>query len=1518
MAISDAVQTLSAAFSFGTLLQAATGALFIFYEVYGSTFFRDGRRLVLIVFLFSSALWAQVEFLNLLLADLLFAKTRATACQVIVLTSTLFDQLARVAIEQFLLWSVGNGMKLTAERLILQGILFLRMIGGGILVGFTRPHPGPLCAARRAVAPITIVILALDGLIIGMLLVRAILLRRFGDLAQKSSSMKQEQSKALIFIVVGFGIWTGTSVPMILGSPMTILIIRTVLPSNGLLILIGVVTKFAGPLLLAREESVTTPEASSPFITIMPPPRDLFAENVPSSGSPVSNHNYTKSGSLFVVNPSATPHHSPTVFQRGSRGDTKGFTKLESETNVREMDASEESQVLDVRGPGYRGSSGVFPAVLQARHQEQASLPPQIRLNVPVSTPALEKAAPASVVAQKRSIFNRSKALAPGKQSIRTLGISQPVPIPTDGATPQMLAKLQTVDLATAANMDRERRKEASARSRLVAHSPAPQPSQISTQEALTQSVSIKRKETPIVALEPMLDVPVLSDVGLSLVATDGTTSSASLSPGREESRRRSPKPADSFDQTYDQNGSESTLQGNSTVGLPSNSRSTRTIMAQEAAMARPPTVTLMNDIVYDNSQMLESNMREAPAIYTSTQKMRTVDISAFSVTTTPLNSSSSIIHRPRGYKREKHDSDRIKFPGESPGHRRSKSGSSILRRKPKFMSQPGSPTQLPPLPPPPIMTAAILRRLLPTDTKSMTFDEKIEFLFPAPPELVTGHRRSSSVPSIPCLPSSFMSESPTVHSPTEEDERSYASSERTAIASLAAPEIPPKSIKRLSVLSSRPHTGAYRPRTDSYQNSADGVGEKWMPGINCQDLDVRDGLVKTPQRPSVWKDLQHSHSSEDTSDVESWIDDVTTSWESAHSGTPSVDLLRLRQSDNTLFVQRPEGEQHRDSIQDLSPLLQSDLREDEAIVPMILYSEDARRSILLRANDIGPPFVSVADEALTSTNPKILWYRRIGDTLPTFSERPVPVRRKMPPPAPLLLSRTGRKATVVMRNAEPSPPPDTPGKAIIAIQEQLKRLENQASRESVGSLLRRIPGIGGENVPDTGRLRLLENLEKEVVQQETQWHRMQTNLNRDSMPVAMSPHTHAESPEVIRDLPERFTPNLPTIFQRDRVRSSMAFRLESDGSNRTALTQSFDNSRASMWQRRLVEAQMKYLENAPALLRRKSLNFLSATKVQAPVTSPTPPDSIRSETELETGLGSDSDTEAMKQYQTPQNSRKEEATLWQLHSVSPKAALGNLWNPPFETAMAPSLAAEAPARDLRPSQRRAEHALPIFSAELWTKRISPEHSRPVVGLWGSKLVRPRSIKTRPLTQRPQRKFRRISCLPDIVESPIPVPNRRKSLGIFQFPWGETSDQPVYEPNFNFNLSVVPVLPVLSTNLNAHFKQLEPVRSPSVLDDYEYEDEDLDGIENDDELDEFDESTLFEIASLLHSSDVPSKASLLPSPRKQVINDNDDDLEPESPVEAATLTASHLSIQPLAFAARDTAELWDNDYSPFS
>jgi hypothetical protein len=218
----------------GILLQAASGTLFLYYRGHGPTIFQDGRRLVLVLFLLFAALWAQIDFVNLLLPV-----TSTTACQVTLVFSTMLDQLARVVMEQFLLWSVGHGTKLTAERMVLQVVLLLRLIAGGLLVGFTRPEFAPACVARTSVLPVAIVILVLDVIIIGVLIIRALSLGMFQDLREGDSCPRQEQSRALIISIAGFTVWTGTSVAMILGIPTILLTIRTVLPSNGLLILVG-------------------------------------------------------------------------------------------------------------------------------------------------------------------------------------------------------------------------------------------------------------------------------------------------------------------------------------------------------------------------------------------------------------------------------------------------------------------------------------------------------------------------------------------------------------------------------------------------------------------------------------------------------------------------------------------------------------------------------------------------------------------------------------------------------------------------------------------------------------------------------------------------------------------------------------------------------------------------------------------------------------------------------------------------------------------------------------------------------------------------------------------------------------------------------------------------------------------------------------------------------------------------------------------------------------------------------
>jgi hypothetical protein len=187
----------------GILLQAATGALLIYFKGHGSTIFKDSRRLALVLFLLFAALWAQVDFLNLMMA-------KPSICQATLVFSTAFDQLARFSLEQFLLWSVGQGTKLNVGQMILQAILGLRLIAGGVLVGFTRPDFAPLCVARTSLEPVGIVVVILDFVIIGVLLIRSASLGMVRDMKDSRSSTR-DQSRGLILTIVGFTVWTAVS-----------------------------------------------------------------------------------------------------------------------------------------------------------------------------------------------------------------------------------------------------------------------------------------------------------------------------------------------------------------------------------------------------------------------------------------------------------------------------------------------------------------------------------------------------------------------------------------------------------------------------------------------------------------------------------------------------------------------------------------------------------------------------------------------------------------------------------------------------------------------------------------------------------------------------------------------------------------------------------------------------------------------------------------------------------------------------------------------------------------------------------------------------------------------------------------------------------------------------------------------------------------------------------------------------------------------------------------------------------
>ena len=145
------------------------------------------------------------------------------------------------------------------------------------------------------------------------------------------------------------------------------------------------------------------------------------------------------------------------------------------------------------------------------------------------------------------------------------------------------------------------------------------------------------------------------------------------------------------------------------------------------------------------------------------------------------------------------------------------------------------------------------------------------------------------------------------------------------------------------------------------------------------------------------------------------------------------------------------------------------------------------------------------------------------------------------------------------------------------------------------------------------------------------------------------------------------------------------------------------------------------------------------------------------------------------------------------------------------------------------------------------------------------------------MTQRPPRRNKRVTLLPDIVEDPQPLPDKRGTLGIFQFPWGERSDTASVSPAVR--ATMVMAMPGTMTSggqgvsaaLQARARQLESAEySSSFFDEYDDDDEDMGGSEDEEEDedsgDDFDETTLWEIASLLKTDSIPSKMSLFPPP----------------------------------------------------
>ena len=1087
---------------------------------------------------------------------------------------------------------------------------------------------------------------------------------------------------------------------------------------------------------------------------------------------------------------------------------------------------------------------------------------------------------------QKRAFFASAKAPA-AAVSAGKLTIGNPILQDNAGLNP--LNKIATMDLKEAAQREQARRAYLQRESVLIASRPPPPPPNMTAEEALKRSVSVKRKEVQSVKMPPRGSTVVNSS--LMPQRSDSTSSGAQLSPGVEELRRRSPRMAPERPQrplppepepqpepepvskpelkpetrsvtppeqataklmirpsrqlpqspmTPPTEPVKSMLQRRPTNGLPSNPRSQGLKVAQAAGAQRQQTVLFVNNIIYDDPKIVQSILDGA-----SSQAHRDAGVES------PLN-SASVVHRPRPIPRKAED-----------GHVRNKSSGS-MSRKSMLMSNPGSPTQLPPLPPPP-KPLGISERPLPNDTASMTWDEKMKLFFPAPPSGGNEVNRTvGPLPQIPPLPPMFLDEG-SGDSPTYR-----RNSNRTTKTSIRTEDI-----LEVDELPQRDPMPATHYSPNAYQN---GTGQSWSPDTAEFDEDEVDVDIASdrqssrqftgggkrgsspvlPYRSSAW--------TESTAQ-----DDVaTTNWGSVHS--PQLAVAATGQVVKTADIKKNERSMALPVSERRNVPSMLDGRGSEVMTVMLAAPVDQGPS--LRGSWLLDDESVIDPQRLSGS-----WHRRVGDDCPSFSDRKERVRsRKMPPPTPLLLNtKSTSKTAVLIPAAEPSPV-ESPEHALHMIQAQLKKFE-QPNRESVESQGQRIA--------------LLENLEKEMGMQEEHWQDLKHDLGRDSLSSVQttSPARSSRVEPVATVVPlSRESSTRSNIglerraSRRAKLRTSTGIKMSEELSPSPVAI-----GAAGGWRQRLAEAQMEYRGNATELLKKRSMNFLTISK---DLGSPTPPDSDESDGEFaraRTNIG------AFLVREVPAR-----ASLWTPAAAVSSAPQSLMWSRPAQPARKSET--ELPSLSVRPAQRKESAPLRIQSSQLWRKPYGSPH-RNNGGLWrpawasaappaapirASQTARePQPQKAtpppRPLTQRPPRRSKRVTLLPDIIENPVPLPDKRGTLGIFQFPWGEKSDTAsMIQPRPTMYMAMPGTMtsggPSVSTTLDARSRQLEQSEySSSFFDDYDDEDDEAvrgSDYEDDESDDGFDETTLWEIASLLKSDNVPSKDSLFPPPVMGSVTDD--------------------------------------------
>lgn len=166
---------------------------------HGALLFRDSVRLALFAFAVASGLWGLFGFVSMNVAS-------SSGCQASLAFAVAFDQVARIAFEQFLLWKIIPSSTLSFKSLLPQIVLFVRFILAAVFVGFQRPQFVGVCIAQTLVLPLGITVICVDVLFIIFFFAKL----DWTGSAQKELNGDWEiyRSRSIAVSIAGFGLWT--------------------------------------------------------------------------------------------------------------------------------------------------------------------------------------------------------------------------------------------------------------------------------------------------------------------------------------------------------------------------------------------------------------------------------------------------------------------------------------------------------------------------------------------------------------------------------------------------------------------------------------------------------------------------------------------------------------------------------------------------------------------------------------------------------------------------------------------------------------------------------------------------------------------------------------------------------------------------------------------------------------------------------------------------------------------------------------------------------------------------------------------------------------------------------------------------------------------------------------------------------------------------------------------------------------------------------------------------------------